>query len=116
MRDKPATVVALPALLVGREAAGRMCGVSGRTFFRLGAQGLIPEPAITIGARKLWRVLDLEEWVEQGCPSLARMQSQTPDVARRPGLVRSDAVNKTANINSGQDNGTARQAANKPLR
>jgi predicted DNA-binding transcriptional regulator AlpA len=58
---------ALPVLLAPAEIASRMCGRSEASWWRDHAAGRIPSP-IRLGGRTLWRVQELREWVEAGCP------------------------------------------------
>ncbi len=69
---RPPLVIAAPPLLVGTEAAARICGLSGRTWRRLASAGAVPR-SLRLGSRKLWRVEDLAEWVSAGCPSADRV-------------------------------------------
>lgn len=43
--------------------------LSKRTISRMISSGDIPEP-IYIGRNVRWRVGDIEQWIEQGCPSI----------------------------------------------
>jgi predicted DNA-binding transcriptional regulator AlpA len=54
-------------LLVPAPEAGRLSGVSEATWYRLAAAKRVPAP-IRLGGRVLWRVAELREWVEAGCP------------------------------------------------
>lgn len=56
-------------LLSARDAAERL-NVTERHVRRMDAAGRIPEP-VRVGGRRLWRVKELAEWVEQGCPGRA---------------------------------------------
>jgi predicted DNA-binding transcriptional regulator AlpA len=60
----PATV---DVLLVGADAAGPMCSRSEASWWRDHAAGRVPAP-IRLGGRTLWRVAELRDWVEAGCP------------------------------------------------
>jgi predicted DNA-binding transcriptional regulator AlpA len=62
----PATP-AVKALLVPAGIAGPMCGRSEASWWRDLAAARIPAP-IKLGGRTLWRVQELREWVEAGCP------------------------------------------------
>ncbi len=76
---KPATVptfvLAVKPLLVGSELAGRLCGVSGRTWTRMAAASEVPHP-VRLGRLRRWRVDELKRWVSAGCPSQARWESR----------------------------------------
>ncbi len=54
-------------ILVDARGAGVLCGKSERTWRAWDAQGLIPT-AIRIGRSTLWRVDELRDWVDAGCP------------------------------------------------
>ena len=69
----PGLTLTVEPLLVGVEAAGRVCGVSGRTWRRLVAAGATPAP-IRLGTRNLWSVAELAGWVDAGCPGRVRWQ------------------------------------------
>ena len=72
MSSNPHTEAATPAvapLLVGVEDIVRMklLPTSVRTWRRLDAAGQVPQ-AIILGRRKVWRLSDLRQWAELGCP------------------------------------------------
>lgn len=54
-------------LLVGRDDAAALVGVSVATWDRLTAAGKTPAP-VKLGGRVLWRTSDLELWTDLGCP------------------------------------------------
>ncbi len=54
-------------ILVDARVAGVLCGKSERTWRAWDSQGLIPA-AIRIGRSTLWRVDELRDWVDAGCP------------------------------------------------
>jgi predicted DNA-binding transcriptional regulator AlpA len=54
-------------LLVPAEVAGPMCGRSEASWWRDSAAGRIPAP-IKLGHSTLWRVEELQSWIEAGCP------------------------------------------------
>ena len=58
---------AVQPLLVGAAVAGRMCGRSEASWWRDHAAGRVPAP-VRLGGRTLWRVCELREWVDAGCP------------------------------------------------
>jgi predicted DNA-binding transcriptional regulator AlpA len=58
----------IQALLVPAEVAGAMCGRSEASWWRDHAAARIPAP-IKLGGRTLWRVQELRDWVEAGCPA-----------------------------------------------
>jgi len=56
-----------PPLLVAASEAARLCGVSRASWWSLHSAAKVPFP-IRLGRRTLWRVAELAEWVEAGCP------------------------------------------------
>src|SRR5262249_1364356 len=54
-------------LLVPADVAGPMCGRSEASWWRDHAANRVPVP-ISLGGRTLWRVRELRDWVEAGCP------------------------------------------------
>jgi len=60
-----------PALLIPAEEVARMMGVSERTLWRLASAGRVPRP-VRIGRNTRWRLAEIRDWIEQGCPPLAR--------------------------------------------
>ena len=71
----PTVVVILDAVLVGDNAAGRICGVSGRTWRRMASAGETPAPVRLGGKLRRWRVDELKRWAEARCPSRERWES-----------------------------------------
>ena len=69
----PPIVVAVEPLLVGAVLAGRLVGVSGRTWQRLSAGGETPPP-VHLGGKRLYSIATLRRWVEAGCPSRERFE------------------------------------------
>lgn len=65
-------------LLVSAKQAASMCSKSLRTWRTWDAAGWIPQP-MRIGRSTLWRVDELREWVEAGCPRRAEWEAR-----RRP--------------------------------
>lgn len=55
-----------PVLLTAEEVAA-MLGVSERTLWRLLSAGKIPQP-VRIGRNTRWRVAEIRDWIEKGCP------------------------------------------------
>jgi predicted DNA-binding transcriptional regulator AlpA len=54
-------------LLIGKQQAARMCGLSRSTWDTYRAAGWVP-PGVRIGNVLRWRVDELREWIEAGCP------------------------------------------------
>ena len=68
-----ATAVApLDPLLVGSDGAARLAGLSRSMWLKLARQERCPAPLV-IGAKKLWRVSDIQDWVDAGCPARAEV-------------------------------------------
>lgn len=70
----PRLLVVAEPILVGAELAGRLCGVSGRTWTRMAASGEIPRP-LRLGRLRRWSVDELRAWVAASCPSRERWQA-----------------------------------------
>jgi predicted DNA-binding transcriptional regulator AlpA len=56
------------ALLIPAEVAGAMCGRSEASWWRDHSAARIPAPVKLVG-RTLWRVQELRDWIEAGCPA-----------------------------------------------
>jgi predicted DNA-binding transcriptional regulator AlpA len=54
-------------LLVNAATAAKLCGRSLRTWRSWDATGRTPEP-VRIGGSILWRLDEIQAWVEAGCP------------------------------------------------
>ena len=70
----PAVALAVEPILVGSGLAGRLCGVSGRTWTRLVAASEVPRP-VRLGRLRRWRIDELKRWAAAGCPSRERWES-----------------------------------------
>jgi len=66
---------ALSPLLVTARKAAALCGKSLRTWRTWDAAGWIPQP-VRIGRSTLWRVEELREWVDAGCPQRSEWESR----------------------------------------
>jgi len=55
-------------LLVPADVAGPMCGRSEASWWRDHSAGRIPA-AIKLGGRTYWRVRELRDWIDAGCPT-----------------------------------------------
>jgi predicted DNA-binding transcriptional regulator AlpA len=62
-------------LLVSARQAAEMCSKSLRTWRAWDSAGLIPQP-IRIGRSTLWRLDELRQWVEAGCPRRAEWEAR----------------------------------------
>ena len=61
-----ALIVQTAPLLLRVEAAAELLALSGRSFERMLAAGRIPPP-IRMGRTRVWRLRDLQEFVDGGC-------------------------------------------------
>lgn len=68
-----ATATQLEPLAVDADGAGRLVGVSGRTWRRMNAGGLVPRPVRLAGSVR-WRVDELRRWVDAGAPSRSKWE------------------------------------------
>ena len=74
--------VQLPALLVGREQAAAMLGVSSATFDRWRRSGRLGPRSVDLGGRELYRVRELGDWCDAACPGRVawdEQQTQNPE-------------------------------------
>lgn len=60
-----------PPLMIGADEAAELVGISVRTWHNLRSQGQTP-PEIRLAGRVLWRMADLQLWIESGCPKRER--------------------------------------------
>ena len=72
----PTTTCESERLAVDVQQMTRMLALGTRTLRRLDASGKIPA-GFKVGARKLWRVSDLERWVSWGFPNRAEFEART---------------------------------------
>ncbi len=61
-------VVVAPLLIDVTEVARRL-GIGQSTVYRWDALGRLGPQAIKLGGRRLWRVEEVERWVEARCPN-----------------------------------------------
>ncbi len=54
--------------LINAEELARMMGISERTLWRLLSGGRLPQP-VRIGRNTRWRLAEVTEWIERGCPA-----------------------------------------------
>lgn len=54
--------------LIDVKAVAEMCGVSQETIRRLNDRGAMPKP-IRLGRAVRWNVLEIQNWISQGCPT-----------------------------------------------
>jgi predicted DNA-binding transcriptional regulator AlpA len=62
-------------LLVRRQEAAALCGMSLATFDRADAAGLIPAGR-KVGGCKVWAFAELQAWATHGCPPRSTWQSR----------------------------------------
>jgi excisionase family DNA binding protein len=68
-------------LLLSASSLATMLQVSKRTLWRLHSAGRLPHP-VRIGSSVRWKLHDVEEWIEGGCPdehSTKKMKSKEAD-------------------------------------
>ena len=53
--------------LINAEELAQMLDVSERTLWRLLSGGKVPQP-VRIGRNTRWRLTEVAEWIEKGCP------------------------------------------------
>ena len=53
--------------LINAEELARMMNISERTLWRLLSGGRLPQP-VRIGRSTRWRLAEVVEWIERGCP------------------------------------------------
>ena len=70
---RPAPSAFLPALL-GPGQAGEYLGFSRTQFYNLDRLGHIPSP-LYIGTAKRWSKVELDNWIEAGCPHRLKWQA-----------------------------------------
>lgn len=67
-------VVGQDALLTDIKGLARMLGRSERAIWRDQSAGRLPRP-IKLGRLTKWRVAEIREWVDSGCPNLATWET-----------------------------------------
>ncbi len=60
-------------LVIRDSEAAKMLGISRGAFRKLNDSGKVPAP-VRLGRRVLWRVAELEAWLESGCPPRHRWE------------------------------------------
>ena len=66
MPNTQSEMLSAPVLVKDHEVA-RMLDVSKRTVWRMVSAGQIPLP-VRLGGNTRWRLLDIQNWIERGCP------------------------------------------------
>ncbi len=93
---RPAVALTVEPVLLDADAAGAVCGVSGRTWRRWSAQGLTPRP-LRIGRRVRWRLDEIRSWASCGAPPRVRWEQMTrPTSPGNPGRLRQVEANGEA--------------------
>jgi predicted DNA-binding transcriptional regulator AlpA len=69
-------------LLIGDREAAALVGVSRAHWHRLRAAGKLP-PSIRLGRKVLWRRVEIELWIQAGCPDAKSWAAMQTSVARR---------------------------------
>jgi excisionase family DNA binding protein len=54
--------------LLNADEVAAMLGISERTLWRLLSAGKVPKP-VRFGRSTRWRLADVNEWIEEGCPA-----------------------------------------------
>ena len=54
--------------LLSADEVAAMLNISERTLWRLLSAGKVPEP-VRFGRSTRWRLSDVREWIEEGCPA-----------------------------------------------
>jgi excisionase family DNA binding protein len=54
-------------MLLTADEVAAMLGVSERTLWRLLSAGKVPKP-VRFGRNTRWRVAEVKEWIDRGCP------------------------------------------------
>jgi prophage regulatory protein len=57
--------------LINAEELARLLDVSERTLWRLLSGGKLPQP-VRIGRNTRWRLEEVSDWIQQGCPTGAK--------------------------------------------
>ena len=57
------------ALLISVSKVAELLGVSDRTVWRMESKGDLVKPALRRGGVVRWRRHEIEQWIENGCPS-----------------------------------------------
>lgn len=79
----PAPPVILPIpLLIPDTVAAALAGVSRAHWQRLMVAGKLP-PSVRLGRKRLWRRLEIEEWIVAGCPDSRTWAAIQASVGRR---------------------------------
>ena len=67
-KAKPIETLPVEPLLVSASNAAAMVGVSRSLFYQMLNSGRLPVRGIRFGRKRLYRVQELKNWVDAGCP------------------------------------------------
>lgn len=70
MTKKPETAGLAP-LMLNAAGSARLIGVSKATWARMDSAGKVPDPVRLSSGCVRWRVADLTDWINAGCPPRA---------------------------------------------
>jgi predicted DNA-binding transcriptional regulator AlpA len=73
-------------LLIPDTAAAALAGVSRAHWHRLRAAGKLP-PSVRLGRKVLWRRLEIEHWIDAGCPDARTWAAMQAAAGRRNARV-----------------------------
>ena len=66
--------------LISAESLAKRLEISLRSVWRYRSQGRLPEPVRIGGGVLRWRVREVDEWIQQGCPTLEEWNSLSRSV------------------------------------
>ena len=64
----PAEVPTITPMMIDAKAAAAAIGVSQASWYRMVAAGKTPAPIKLSAGCTRWRVVDLQTWIDAGCP------------------------------------------------
>ena len=67
--------------LLSITGVSQLLGVSRSQVKRLRASGRLPDP-IRLGGRVLWRVDEIDAWVQAGCPAASKWRTMRKEARR----------------------------------
>lgn len=71
--DNSALIVSASQLAVDAPEVAKLLGISRAHWLRMVSSGRAPR-GVKLGARRVWVVTELRDWLEAGAPSAARWQ------------------------------------------
>ena len=75
MAIKSGNVAKFEPMLVSASEAARIAGISPAMWWKLKYSGRCPAP-VRLGKRLLWRVEELRQWIDDGCPPFNRHKAE----------------------------------------